>query len=354
MEFTAMFKKSRAGFTLVELLVVITIIGMLVALLFPAISSALRAARRAQCVNNLRNVAQGTQTFHTQRTKFPGSLNEFDNTATAGNPPDYWVSWHVQLLPHIEQQPLYDLIKNNNAPNQASVIPVFKCPEHDIDSSVVAPNSYVANCGRMDVLTDLADLTNPIKQIDHKVNGLFFRHYRKGGNTFPAGNNYSKKTIDISLDDIYDGSSNTLMYSENIQCGPWTSADQSYEQFVGAIWYPYADDSQGLLPATQSHHINRLRDDVPANAAAMYNYARPSSDHGTGVNAAMADGSVRWLSEDISYSVYCLIMSSNGQKIWEPGFATADTNGSTLNSAGKATPNSLWLQTVLSEKDLQP
>ena len=359
----------RAGFTLVELLVVITIIGLLVALLFPAISAALRAARRTQCVNNLRNLGQGVQAFHTKRSKFPGSVSEMDNANTpANNADDYWITWQAQLLPEIEQQPVFDAIKLGGTGQIANLIQVLKCPEHDLDANLGAPNSYIANCGRADDLTKTTNTTTPFLPIEHKANGVFFRHFRKNGSTAisvsGAAPLVSKRSVDLSLDEITDGTSNTLMLSESIQAGPWATNSsnpanayngQIGEQYVGMIWHPAAADASGLQPSVNSHKINFDKDAAvlspeAASAAqhnAMFNYARPSSDHIGGVNAAMCDGSVRWISEDISYAVYCLILSSNGQKIWEPGKATSDVSGNTLAST-------VWLQQVFNSKDLDP
>ena len=96
-------KRDPKGFTLVELLVVIAIIGILVALLLPAIQSAREAARRSQCTNNLKNLALGLHNFHGTYKKFPPGLE--------------WGTWQVpvwgwsyHVLPYIEEKPLQDLL----------------------------------------------------------------------------------------------------------------------------------------------------------------------------------------------------------------------------------------------------
>src|SRR5436305_4775400 len=101
--------RRRFGFTLVELLVVIAIIGVLVALLLPAVQSAREAARRMQCANNLRQIALGTLNYHDVHSYFP--VNYLPVSSPAPNWNDnsnfqHW-SWLSWILPFIEQQNLY-------------------------------------------------------------------------------------------------------------------------------------------------------------------------------------------------------------------------------------------------------
>jgi prepilin-type N-terminal cleavage/methylation domain-containing protein len=98
-----MFRRSfaRSGFTLVELLVVIAIIGVLVALLLPAVQAAREAARRSSCSNNLKQLSLGLHNFHDVHLSFPpGALDDDTNS----------LGWGVCILPYIEQQPLYQQI----------------------------------------------------------------------------------------------------------------------------------------------------------------------------------------------------------------------------------------------------
>ena len=104
----------RLGFTLVELLVVIAIIGVLVALLLPAVQAARESARRTQCVNNLKQIGLACQNFESSTGAFPsagGSVAEFQDAASQAGPlyGYEYASWMFQVLPYIEQQGLYDL-----------------------------------------------------------------------------------------------------------------------------------------------------------------------------------------------------------------------------------------------------
>src|SRR5882724_11786554 len=112
----------RTAFTLVELLVVIAIIGVLVALLLPAVQAAREAARRMQCSNHLKQIGLAVQNYHDTFQSLPyGSRARYVNTSTT-NPAgqQFGPSWYVGLLPFAEQKPLSDLIENAFITNAAA------------------------------------------------------------------------------------------------------------------------------------------------------------------------------------------------------------------------------------------
>lgn len=102
----------KRGFTLVELLVVIAIIGVLVALLLPAVQAAREAARRTQCANNLKQIGIAFQNYHDVHKRFPFASHRPNNTAFNSFrdvAPSIWgTTWAISILPQLEQQPLYD------------------------------------------------------------------------------------------------------------------------------------------------------------------------------------------------------------------------------------------------------
>lgn len=102
----------RRGFTLIELLVVIAIIGVLIALLLPAVQSAREAARRSQCVNNLKQLGLAIQNYHDVNSAFPPS-----GDGGPSNPVVHTFSLKTKLLPFIEQQPVYNAINLNLGPS---------------------------------------------------------------------------------------------------------------------------------------------------------------------------------------------------------------------------------------------
>ena len=169
--------KMTRGFTLVELLVVIAIIGVLVALLLPAIQAAREAARRNQCVNNLKQQGLALQMHHDARKFFPSGRNGTSPGPGITNPPagtlptPLPVSWAFQLLPHMEQNAIYDSLVETarvddilNARAMRTPVDVFYCPsrrgpsaDRDFDNDdqaateehkgVAAGGDYAANGG---------------------------------------------------------------------------------------------------------------------------------------------------------------------------------------------------------------
>jgi len=133
------------GFTLVELLVVIAIIGILVALLLPAIQAAREAARRTQCINNIRQLGIGLQNYHDALKTFPPSI-QFDEN---GRPPqyqlDHYANWAILVLPYIEQSALYDAFDLSvpisapiNRTARGTPLEAMRCPSDSGDDTPFA------------------------------------------------------------------------------------------------------------------------------------------------------------------------------------------------------------------------
>jgi len=125
-----MSKLNRRGFTLVELLVVVTIIGMLVGLLVPAVQAAREAARQAKCMNNQREIGTGVLHYEIAKQHFPGYVNPNNH------------SWVVVILPHISRNDLWAKYRGGETPEVE--IDMLLCPNDQIHNGS-APLSYVAN-----------------------------------------------------------------------------------------------------------------------------------------------------------------------------------------------------------------
>ncbi len=141
----------RAAFTLVELLVVIAIIGVLVALLLPAVQAAREAARRMQCTNKLRQIGIAAHNVHDAKNAFPSGHR---CTFTGGSSQQYFANWGIQLLPYLEQQPLFsqydDTVPNLHAKNKLvreSKVDAYICPAELRPGRLLTPETQAPTGG---------------------------------------------------------------------------------------------------------------------------------------------------------------------------------------------------------------
>src|SRR5436190_5317653 len=141
---------SRRAFTLVELLVVIAIIGVLVALLLPAVQAARESARRMQCTNKLKQIALAAHNIHDVNGAFPSGHKVTYNPTS--NTQVYYANWGIQLLPYLEQQALFNLY-DDTVPNldpknsllRASKCVAYICPAELLPGRLLTPETQAPN-----------------------------------------------------------------------------------------------------------------------------------------------------------------------------------------------------------------
>jgi prepilin-type processing-associated H-X9-DG protein/prepilin-type N-terminal cleavage/methylation domain-containing protein len=334
MQFNRRRISSRA-FTLIELLVVIAFIGILIALLLPAVQSAREAARRAQCTNNLKQIALAAMNYHDQDGAFPvGAIFKPDPVLN----PHYIIdqSTFVSMLGQLDQQSLYNAVNFSRSvfsgPNHtvfATGITTLWCPSdgqivgkgtsfgpyRDNPDLTVAYTSYGGCAGTWYPYPLLYDdcwvlYPAPWTSSPHLVamainmNGVFRIQYA------------------TRLAEITDGSSNTILYSERANgLLPPTFA-------VELDWWADAVSSDTLF--TTLYPLNPFRKITDVQEEYTRSWAEaPSSFHPGGANFAFADGSIRFLKDSISSwpfdpaTGYPLgVADNNGNMILTPGART--------------------------------
>ena len=320
--------RPRRAFTIVELLVVIAIIGVLVALLLPAIQAVREAARRTQCQNNLKQIALGLQLYHTSHGQFPFNYNLTTHRQGCG-------SVLVQLLPYLEQGALYDLIDLTdddcwvtNAPLFETVVPTFLCPSethqpYSVDANWsgffgrtgsatgrIAVASYAPSMGNQYMGNDYA--TNCTVFTDNVVGTIPNSWYSgdlmiiHGNNNSPSGISgpFSRMDWAASLTEIQDGASNTIATGEVRQyCGAflrlgWIHHDGAWVATTGPINSPTCPGERGV-PDPNGIGLISCQSLYAWNMAHAFKSLHPGGAH-----FALCDGSVQFLSENIDYMTY--------------------------------------------------
>jgi prepilin-type N-terminal cleavage/methylation domain-containing protein/prepilin-type processing-associated H-X9-DG protein len=215
-----MRRRVRSGFTLIELLVVIAIIGVLIALLLPAVQAAREAARRAQCVNNLKQLGIAIHNYHDVVNKLPW-----------GAGPWGWNDWstHVMLLPYIEQTNMFNALNftngcadnrcgNMNTTAVYNKVKTFLCPsDQDRLTTPHGHNNYMGNAGSA---PNAFYGWNGVSKGSVGPSAGVFQFVGVACDSLPAppcGSANGQNTFSIGFDAILDGLSNTAAMSERVK-----------------------------------------------------------------------------------------------------------------------------------------
>lgn len=342
-------RSARRAFTLVELLVVISIIGMLVSLLLPAVQQAREAGRRNTCANNMRNVALAVQNFAGAKGVYPGYRDVLSVNVNNASVP-YAVSWVTPLLPYLERTDIYTLWRNGLQNGQTQFTQVYMnilaCPSNPTGATTgTTICAFVANSGMLDTISALASRGGaPAYPADWRDNGIFFNVYTPtavapANNYYPLPNPGPIVTMTPDYVTIRDGSSLTLLLSENLDSATWGdlanaggyglhppqyAATESANCFV---WWPDAKPHPSVL-------INSSQQSATVGTPPQNWWLRPSSNHPSGVNVSFCDGHTRFISQDISYPVYCLLMTPYGSVSNTPGLLAGNLLGLDAPSTG--------------------
>lgn len=303
-----MFRERRGqrpfGFTLVELLVVIAIIGVLVALLLPAVQSAREAARRMSCVNNMKNLALGLQNYHDAQGHFP-----------AGHDSDKWHvpawGWGFHLLPTIEQSPLHSQLSSGPSGSNRTLQQLMA----DVAGDASHP-SIVALQTRLNVFRCPSDITPDLLPAEYRTwtsknqpapaefepptanyvaSDGYFIGRRCTYSTRLGCDNTGMFYMDseISMRQVPDGTTNTFLLGERDErCDAAT--------WIGNPIAPAWGIDEYYIYGTTKWKLNRPVQDRSVGGYRACSLAF-SSAHPGGANFAMVDGSVRFINEEIDY-----------------------------------------------------
>ncbi|HVX12441.1 MAG TPA: DUF1559 domain-containing protein [Pirellulales bacterium] len=368
-----MNRKSRMGFTLVELLVVIAIIGILIALLLPAVQAAREAARRSQCTNNLKQIGLALQNYADTFGRFP--INGVTNAANG------WTqrgSEMVRLLPNLEQRQMYNPINfslglgNSNVEYTTNLgranppslqqgeqylrymtIPSLVCPsdtQQKVSTGLNGPTNYGACIGAQMVQSNYGGTvligsivgpspytgntqgnwfgTGSMNDSDAQwappeggISGVFSR---SGSDTATQGWGYD--TWSAALRDITDGTSTTIAYGETRPIcmdhgqGGWMDAN------IGCTWvattapinYPTCQNETNPITGTVTtwnSPTNQYRSDNWTTSQGF------KSKHPNGAQFVFCDGSVHFLLETINYDTYQRLGDRHDGKVVDPDVA---------------------------------
>lgn len=315
-----MSKRRHHGFTLIELLVVIAIIGVLIALLLPAVQSAREAARRSQCVNNFKQIGLALHNYHGTNNAFPIGRMGSGYSYASGEPNRR--TWVMSILPDLEQGPLYNAINFHwsfyvlqNTTIIRTTINAYQCPS-DTPSQASLGNAYLRTKGNVAA---------------NWGNSHFWQNESGRDGTDPYSGPYGvvkylgapfQPNKSTNLRDMTDGTANTMLIGEVI-AGKETSSSADHrgdiwnDDYNCAMFMAYTTPNSPIPDQMGTNAIycgyGTLNNPVCKTGTPAFNTAR--SRHSGGVNILFGDGSVRFVKNSIAPEIWRALSSPQGGEV---------------------------------------
>jgi len=312
-----MRSRPRKGFTLVELLVVVAILGALMALLLPAVQAVRESSRRAACGNNMRQIGLAVLHAHDHARRFPAGW-----TGGAADDQPGW-GWAVQLLPQLEEQQAYDAIDFRrpvydpvnpevNAAVRSRKIPIFLCPSDRLGPTEVAGVFGIGALAGADH-DDEHHAEHDDHEADHPVDdrdGSIVCEVGKSNyvgsfgaavhidDAPAAGDGMFFRNSRISTVQVPDGLSRTIFLGER-------NSRQGCSTWVGVV--------AGAAAARE--RVVGVADHVPNSVGHFEDY---SSEHGNGATFVFGDCGTRFLNSDIDLAVFKALCTRGGNEAVSP------------------------------------
>ena len=339
---------TSSAFTLVELLVVIAIIGILVAMLLPAVQAAREAARKSQCANNVKQISLGLLMAHDVLGEFPRGLYSptFQEQQDAGNPSLYGkedgLGWATKILPHIEEQAVYDRLVNNGMPNfdgnpwkpfffvnillsgitnpipgVDTVIPTFLCPSTDLP--LKKPDESYFSTGTGTLVTTGYGTSNYKASRGTCDRGMFLRtqeaeaqlscnqEFDYDGDGDASNDKVIKPSfLSIRIRNVTDGTSKTIAigeaayFTDSVNYPVWIGT--GFED--GAVLFKTEEPINCFLGGQRSFPLSDADLSLLPGGSPSEQDDCTYSWHSGGAYFGFVDGSVHFLADDIDIRVF--------------------------------------------------
>jgi len=330
-------KRPSHGFTLVELLVVITIIGMLMGLLLPAVNAVREAGRRTTCSNNLYQLSKACLAHAQKLTFFPSggwgsNWVGLPDNGTGLNQPGGWI---YQLLPYMDQDALHDLGKGGtlaisssaSATRVAKPIPLLYCPTRRANQAYPVSNSSVSGGANPSTPNQTTGPVTQAGRTDYAINGgsVYIPH-GAGPSSLTAAANYSWPNLTtLGFNGI------ASIHSQISEAMIPDTKDTTYlmgEKYMSLDDYVTGIDPGDLFSAMSGDDVSLIRwgnrtllpsmdrtanNNPPANGKQIF-----GSSHGAGWNAAFCDGHVQLIGWAIDPDTHQGMATRNGHEVIDP------------------------------------